>query len=293
MSKVTIVSCFYVLPRPKHSMGEYMRWIQNFLTFVDTPIVMFSDGEVLDYLRQMRDEAGLSERLCLIQKPFETLKFSSSEWIQIWEDQVSKSSYSHLHNQELFRVWSNKAFFVEEAIEKNPFQSDYFVWCDAGCWRDELAARICGPSWPLPEKIIPKRLHILAMSPVQPWLEKLEAFPKEISQKMLVEQLNTSNTLTIGGTILIGDKAAWQAWIPIFETTLKIFVELGRFAGDDQAVIMSTALFLYKANSENKPVFFKSPSKNGFVMVSGFPIGDAWFAFQQHFSQIGFSLDLA
>jgi len=291
-SKVTIVSCFYVLPRPKHSMGEYMRWIQNFLTFVDTPIIVFSDGEVLEYLTQMREEAGLTNKFWLIQKPFETLKFSSPEWIQIWEKQVSMSSYSHLHNQELFRVWANKAFFVEEAMEKNPFQSDSFVWCDAGCWRDELTARICGPSWPLPEKIVPNRLHILAMSPVQPWIEKLASLSEEVPHKMLVEYLNTSNTLTLGGTILVGDKAAWQTWIPIFEKTLQLFIELDRFAGDDQAVIMSTALYLYKQNSENKPIFFKAPSKNGFIAMENLVFGDAWFAFQQHFSQIGFSLEV-
>jgi hypothetical protein len=109
---------------------------------------------------------------------------------------------------------------------------------------------------------------------------------------MLVEYLNTSNTLTLGGTILVGDKAAWQTWIPIFEKTLQLFIELDRFAGDDQAVIMSTALYLYKQNSENKPIFFKAPSKNGFIAMENLVFGDAWFAFQQHFSQIGFSLEV-
>ena len=280
-----------MLPRPKHSLGEYMSWIQNFLKYVDTPIVMFSDGEIMEHLIKMREEAGLSNKFCLIQKPFESLKFSSPEWIASWEKQVSMSSYSHIHNHELFRTWANKAFFVEEAMEQNPFQSDLFVWCDAGCWRDELSARICGPSWPLPEKITPKRLHILAMSSVDPWIEKVATLPQEITHKKLVETLNTSNTLTIGGTILLGDKAAWQAWIPMFEKTLNYFLEIDRFAGDDQSVIMSTALYLYKQNSENKPLFFKAPNKNGFVAVSNVPFGDAWFAFQQHFSQIGFSLE--
>ena len=285
MGKVTIVSCFYMLPRPKHSIGDYMRWIQDFLTHVDTPIIMFGEGETLQIMKQMRQEAKLEHKFFPIEKPFEQLKFSDEDWIKIWEAQIQKSAFSHLHNQELYRVWANKSFFVQEAIEKNPFNSEIFVWCDAGCWRDSLVVEACGPSWPSPKSIISDRLHILAINPMEPWIEKINALPDDISQKEFIQKINTANTATVGGTILIGDKNAWNAWFPVFEQTLKYFIEIDRFAGDDQAVIASSALWLHKQNSPYKPVLFKSPEKNGYFLIKDKPVGDKWFFFQYLFAK--------
>ena len=291
MSKVTIVSCYYPLPKSKHSIQEYLQWLSNFLTYVDSPLVIFSEGPMVDRIRDLRMKAGWAERCIVIEKPFSTLKFSSPEWIDIWEKQVKMSNYASIHNQELYRIWANKSFFVEEAMNRNPFNSEYFVWCDAGCWRDEFTAGLCGPGWPLSEKITPERLHILAMSPIQPWLEKLEALPEMATHEDIVTQINTRFIAIVGGTILVGDKAAWQTWIPTFEKTLRLYIEKNIFAGDDQAVITSTALWLTKQNSSNRPLFLRAPPHSNFLSLSGHAFGDAWFAFQIHFSRIGFSLE--
>ncbi len=261
-----------------------MQWIQNFLTYVDTPVIMFGEGEALELMKQMRREAKLEDKFFPIEKPFDQLRFSGPDWVNTWETQIQKSEFSHLQNQELYRVWANKSFFVKEAIEKNPFDSDIFVWCDAGCWRELLVAQACGPSWPSPKQIQANRLHILAINPVDPWVEKINALPADISHKDFIQKVDTTNTTIIGGTILIGDKSAWNAWVPVVEKTLEYFVEFDRFAGDDQAVIAATALWLHKQNSPNKPLFIKSPDQNGFCMINNQPCGDIWFFFQQLFS---------
>lgn len=270
---------------------EYIHWIHNFLSSIDSPVVMFSEGDMLQAMIQMRKEAKLEDRFFPIEKPFDQLKFSTSEWIQIWEKQVEKSNFRQLHNHQLYRIWANKSFFVEEAIQKNPFQSDFFVWCDAGCWRDQPTAQILGPSWPVPEKGVPNRLHILAMSPIQPWIEKTDVLPADSTLTDIVEKIPTRFVAIVSGTILAGDKAAWQSWIPIFEQTLQAYIEKDLFAGDDQAVITSTALWLHKIDSSNKPIFYKAPAHRGFLILGGWPIGDPWFAFQAHFSKIDFMLD--
>jgi len=290
-SQTTIVSCYYQLPQSKHSPSEYAQWIQNFLKHFDTPIVMFGEGEILQQLIQMRDQAGLGDRFFPIEKTLSELKFSTNEWQVIWTHQLEQSNYKHLHNQEMFRIWANKSFFIEEAILKNPFDSDMFIWCDAGCWRDPFIAQLCGPSWPLPEKVAPNRLQIVAMGPIQPWLDAVNALPQDATHNDVVTQVNTRFSAIVSGTILVGDKAAWQTWIPTFEKTLEYYVMNDIFAGDDQAVITSTALWLHKNNSPNKPLFFKAPSRNNFVQIGGWAFGDAWFCFQEHFSRIDFTLE--
>lgn len=291
MTKATIVSCYYALNKSKHSLQEYMRWIQNFLTYVDTPIVMFGEGEMLQIMTQMRESAGHGNNWRVIEKKFEDLEFSTKEWIERWEDQVGKSNFKHLHTQELFRVWANKSFFVKEVMETNPFDSEIFVWCDAGCWRDPLSAMICGPSWPVAEKVVPNRLSIVSISDVRPFLEKTKAFPSDQSFQNFVKELDTCFQAIIGGTILVGDKAAWKIWIPTFQATLLEFLEQGKFAGDDQAVISTAAFWLWKQNSPGKPMFLKSPGTHGFLQIADHQIGDAWFCFQQHFSRINFTLE--
>ena len=175
MSSVTIVSAFYPFEKSKHTIQEYIQWMYNFFTCVDTPIVLFTDNPFCQMVSQMRKEAGLEGKIHIIQKPFDEVKVSSPEWIEIWNKQLEIDSLAHLHGHELFRVWANKPFFVEEAIALNPFNSEKFVWCDAGCWRDPTVAKICGPGWPAAEKITPNQMHIITVNSMRPFLEKLEA----------------------------------------------------------------------------------------------------------------------
>ncbi len=275
----TIVSCYYQLRQSKHSPDEYMSWITNFLVNIDTPIVMFSDGPIYDFLCDIRKQAGLFDKFYPVRKPLSELEFSSPEWIEIWTKQVEKSNYKHLHNQELFRIWANKSFFVCEAIEVNPFQSDYFVWCDAGCWRDPRVAKVYGKGWPSTVGFKAGCLTLLAMDNLLPLLKQLDE-PGIQTLEDIVLKIPTYCRVTVGGTILAGDKKAWQKWTPLFKDVLDIFIKNGLFAGDDQAVITSTILGLSKIDADSCPIILNAPFGNGFVKKDGVLMGDRWFALQ-------------
>jgi hypothetical protein len=280
----TIVSCYYMLGQSKHFVEEYANWIRNFLVYVNTPIVMFSDGEAYDYMIHIRRLANLENTFCIIRKPLSELEFSTPEWVETWKQHVEKSSYKHLHNQELYRIWANKSFFVREAIEKNPFQSEHFVWCDAGCWRDPRIARFYGRDWPCIESLDKGRLTVLAMVDMMPFFEQLEN-PAIQTLDDLVTTIHTDNVLTMGGTILAGDRTAWLKWIPAFQNTLQAFVRNELFAGDDQSVIASTILWLAKTDMDACPSIINAPLGDGFVEKDGVRMGDRWFAFQIILSQ--------
>jgi len=286
MAQATVVSCYYPLSNSKHPVENYLRWITNFLTSVDSPIVMFSDGEAADFIINIRRQANLQDKLVLIRKPFNELKFSGETWDKIWDSHVPMSSFAHIHNKELFKVWANKSFFVQEAIAKNPFQTEFFVWCDAGCWRDQRLASLCGPGWPVVSKITPKKLHIITIESIVPYFQQI-ASQSAWSHEELVNKIKTDNVVIIGGTILVGDREAWASWIPMVEATLLIFIQQNKFAGDDQAVLATAALTLHIADKEHAPIFYKAPRGSAFFMGGG----DSWFAFQQHFSNYDFKLD--
>ena len=291
MSQVTVVSCYYPLPEAKHTREEYTQWIYQFLRFVDSPIVIFSEGEAADMLQKMRDSVNLSDKFLLIRRPFQSLKFSGPEWDAKWTEQLEKSNFRKLHNINLYKIWANKSFFVQEVIEYNPFNTEKFVWCDAGCWRDPVTAEICGPGWPMASKIESKRIHLLAMKPIDIYIEKIRTW--QMTHNDIVVGLPTQNILTVCGTILAGDREAWAAFVPAFEKTLELFIENSQFAGDDQAVLTSTALWLHASDPEHGPLFYKSPSTTHFFHYGNYSIGDNWFAFQQHLSRHEFRLELS
>jgi hypothetical protein len=289
MSTVTVVTAFYHFQKSKHTIQEYITWIYNFLINVDTFIVLFTDNPFCQIVSRMRDEAGLTHKLHIIQKPFDEVKFSSPEWIATWTKQLEIDSLAHLHGHELFRVWANKPFFVEEAIQLNPFQSEAFVWCDAGCWRDPTVARICGPGWPAVQKITPNQMHILTVNSMRPFLQQLTS-KDSWTHEAVVRDINVRDQAIVGGTILLGDKQAWSQWIPAFEASLNYYIQNNLFAGDDQTVITSTVLWLRANNQGLSPILYDAPKQNHFFILDRVHMGNLWFAFQQHFSKHDFKL---
>jgi hypothetical protein len=289
-SETTIVSCYYPLSKSKHSFQEYIVWIFHFLSYVDTSIILFTDENMAEILEGLRTQAGLIDRFYLIKKPFHELKFTDAIWFEHWTNQLQITNWPALHTVPLFIIWANKSFFVEEAIRINPFQSNYFTWCDIGCWRHPEIAKICGKGWPDIKKITPNQLHIISMASVEDFLEKLTT-KKSWTQEEVIVELPIGYTVFLGGTILLGDREAWGAFIPAFETTLNLFIKNNFFAGDDQHVILSTALWLRISDPEHGPIFYKAPKENGFFSYGDYHMGDRWFAFQQHFSQHDFKLE--
>jgi hypothetical protein len=288
VNPVTIVSCYYQLEKSKHSVQEYRSWIENFLRHVDQPIVMFGEESTLESMKQIREEANLGSKFYGIALPFSECNYSSEEWIMKWNKQLELSNFKHLHGQELFRVWANKSFFVQKAMELNPFQSDSFAWCDAGCWRDPMSASLFGAGWPVAEKIVPHRMHLIVMHDIMDYIEKAK---QSVSLDDFVKTYSFRNTPTIGGTILLGDRDAWTHWSRLSAIVLESFIKNDKFAGDDQAILLYTGLWQTFHDIGHRPVFLQAPKRNGFVRIGQFAFGDAWFAFQQHFSKANFILD--
>ena len=280
----SIVSCYYRLNESKHSIGEYICWITQFLVNVDTPIIMFSDGDDYNFLCEIRKQANLSDKFFPIRKPLADLEFSTPEWIHTWTNHVEKSNFKHLHNQELYRIWANKSFFVKEAIELNPFKSENFVWCDAGSWRESCVASHFGKGWPSTNALKPGCLLLLTMEDLNPFLQKLNDINIQTLDDV-VTRVRTDNICTFSGSILAGDKAAWQKWTPIYQSVLECFIKHNLFAGDDQSVIASSVFWLCKTDPGAVPTIYMAPPENGFIVKNGVRMGDRWFALQIFLSQ--------
>lgn len=285
MFATTIVSCYYSVDCSKHSTKQYEEWVPNFLTYITSPIVMFSDGYVYDWMCKIRAEAGLSDRFFPIRLPLAELDFSTPEWLEIWNKQNTLGYWKDSSLQSVNRIWANKASFVRKAIEQNPFGSDFFVWCDAGSWRNQIVARLFGKEWPSPKAIQPNRLLLLNIEDLVPLILKLNS-PEIQTLEDVVTKIPTSFQHTVGGTILAGDIQAWKIWTPLFRQTLECFVKNNLFAGDDQCVITSCLLWMYKSMPEYSVINIHDPVGKGMGIIrEGVRVDDRWYALQILLSQ--------
>jgi hypothetical protein len=55
MYQSTIVTAFYKIPS-KASFEKYLTWIKNFLTFIESPIIFFTSGDLVDIFKSIKKQ---------------------------------------------------------------------------------------------------------------------------------------------------------------------------------------------------------------------------------------------
>jgi hypothetical protein len=227
---ITIVSCFYYIPEnQKRTIEEYLYWMNNFLKYVDHPMVFFSDGQIADEIEKFRLSQLPKVPFQLIRKPLEELKFGEKDWIDYWSLCCKEGANGAVNSPNVYRIWTNKLWFLSEVIEKNPFNTNTFYWCDAGCWRNEEIARTYGPSWALPEK---EGFHVS-------WLDNFGSLtPEEILVK--------PNTVTLAAGLIGGSPKQILLVKDVYEKIYKKAKEINLTHINDQHILASALIILRK-----------------------------------------------
>jgi hypothetical protein len=124
-SPLTIVSGYWII-KNKHD-NKYNEWFQNTLS-INCPYVFFGTKETIELVKQFRGNLPTYYIESQIEDFF-TYKY---------KDKMVTQPF-HCPSVELNLVWHEKLFLMKKAIKKNPFQSDYFMWVDAGIcvYRDQ------------------------------------------------------------------------------------------------------------------------------------------------------------
>ena len=140
---LTCVSCFYEIPN-KHG-SQFYEWFKTTLR-VNCPYVIFTTANLVPVLQRYR--VGIPTHFVVYPiEEFESYKFKDSMIIHP----------RHCPSVELNLVWNEKISMLKKASDVNVFNSDWFLWVDAG---------ICTLRNRMPS---PKPLH---------YLPKLEKLPK-------------------------------------------------------------------------------------------------------------------
>jgi hypothetical protein len=235
----TIVTCYYKFPS-KHSYENYEKWISTFLTLIKQPIVIFCDQESNDMILKLR-EWNIQNTL-IINKPFNQLY--CNQYIDHWHKDYERDYEKHIHNPNLYIIWNEKNKFVEQAININFFKTDYFCWCDIGCFRDNLE------NYSEKYKLFPiidtnTNKNKITLFNILPFEEnEVQQIIQMKHNEIPFSNIITNKDVRISGTIYLGHINAWKLFIPVYYKILEKFIENDCFAGVDQN-ILATLVVLY------------------------------------------------
>ena len=117
------------------------------LQSVDAPLVMFTTRAHMKLFQVVRKKMNLPTKFIIYEDVWSMMKELESERNRSYaynymhvQPGLDKESY---HTPSLYAVWNLKPFFVHKAATLNPFNSSYFIYTDAGAWRDRAI-----PNWP-------------------------------------------------------------------------------------------------------------------------------------------------
>jgi hypothetical protein len=124
---LTVVSGFWTI-KSKHNESLFKSWFWTTLR-INCPYIIFGNKEGLELVKPYRNEFSTEIRELPIEN-FYTYKFKDT--IAIHE--------KHVPSKELNMIWNEKLFLMQKASQENPFNSEWFIWVDAGIclYRDKV-----------------------------------------------------------------------------------------------------------------------------------------------------------
>lgn len=258
----TIVTCYYRFPS-KHTFEEYDAWMRNFLCNVDQNMVIYCEQDWVDRLQELRKE--FAQKTHIIVLPWAEMRCAAETMLAYFRKDWARDHEQSYHNPLLYILWNEKTDMVRRAISTNPFSSEYFCWCDIGCFRKSEEMEMF-QNWPSSNFLSTAYTDKMYMLNIHPFDED--------------DHVVLSNGLTrcfrhktrIGGTIFLGHRNAWNAWHTAYYNTMDSYMRHDYFAGKDQNIMASVAV-LYPSL-----VYLVEPSHNPCD-------GDPWFYLQRYFME--------
>jgi hypothetical protein len=250
---VTLVTCYYKLVKSKHSLQDYDCWIKNFLLNINnTNIIIFHGKNDKEYIQTIIDKNKKTINYLLIEKEIDDFELVKKYDRHFWNRQESIDPNKYCgRGQDCYKLWNSKFNLLKEAIEKNPFNSDKFIWNDIGNVRDLNIVTSCLNNYPKYNSISNNKLDIVL----------LNRFNNPY-QRLFQNEIHFSGSMFGGGKELILELCK------LFYIFFDIYVHENLFIGCDQQIIAS--LFIKYSDKFNLII-----PKNNFI--------DKWFYLYSHY----------
>jgi len=208
--------------KSKHRIDEYKEWINDLYGNIGFNLVFYTNKEYAPYIKEIRKNFKDNTKVIVLEfEDFESLKKYP---MSFWKEQ-NEIDHEEYHTPEMYCVWYEKKEFVKKTIENNPFNSEYFIWVDAGICREKEWIALL-KDFPIINKIPDNTIMI----------NKIKDFSDK--DKNFNFQHEPEN---IGAGIIAGKKEIWNKYDKLYDNVILQYIYDGRFAGKEQN-IMSTMI---------------------------------------------------
>jgi len=265
INKITLVTCFYSI-KSKFEKNKYYEWMRNMLeNVINANIVIYTDEENYNIIRDIREKKNLMDRTKIIVK--NTKNFYVDKYRREFIINNINNKYLPNVSYELHMIWHEKINFVRDSIENKYFDSEYYSWCDIGYFR-------CNENNIKIEDIInfPNDLKIKNLNKEKIYYGLVNK--NEEYMKMLEVMINRNdeipeNQISIAGGFFILHRDKINYWHNIYYKKLDEYFINKKLIKDDQIIIVNC--ILDKKNRNNFELI--KNDDNNF---------DSWFIFSKY-----------
>ena len=256
----TVVSMYFKLSASKHSISQYNSWIANMLKSIQAPLVMYTDSKSIEFLQANRNSSHYTTTYFIyddiwgVMRELE-LRRNMSYLVPYQKEQHDKDAERRIHNPSLYACWNLKTYILAKASEMNEYNSEFFIYTDAGAWREKAFT-----DWPHEEFVrnVSQRLNDRML----------------VGQIMMKQDRFSIGQDNIEGGFLAGSNKAVAMFQRAFYDLHDQWLLAGLFIGKDQT-LMNMLTFV-----TNKKSIVRL---NAWSAAEG--CSDYWFFYQHFFAR--------
>lgn len=231
--RTTVVSALFDIGRDSwkyHSVDRegYLRWYRNTLS-LNANHIIYTDEVFYDRIQEILKEVRTSPNVLIIKQKLEDLPAYKKYFHRLTELMSSEEFRPKIHfnvPEMLYPLYNvimfNKMHFLEDAKSINPFDSEMFVWVDAGGLRENIDL-YRGHEWPNPIKMaaLPNdKIHTFCHHP-------------KISIYRVTDHL-VSQMRFIQGTAFYVPSACISPFIELFDKKVNESIASGHIGSDEK-----------------------------------------------------------
>ncbi len=262
---LTIVTCFYSI-KSKFEKDKYYEWMSNMLeNIVNANMVIYTDNDNYDRIREIREKKNLMDRTKIIVK--KTNEFYVEKYRKDFIMNNIRNKYLPNISYELHMIWNEKVNFVKQTIESKFFDSEYYCWCDIGyfrCNKDNIRREEI-KNFPNNEKIKKLNKNKIYYGLVNNDDKYMRILEDIVNNKTEIP----GNQVSIAGGFFILHKNKIDYWYNIYYKKLEEYFINKKLIKDDQIIIVDCIL-----NKENR---------NDFELIQNYDkYFDSWFVFSKY-----------
>jgi hypothetical protein len=252
---VTVVTAYYCV-KSKHEPSQYHAWINNLLLHVGSncKMVIFTSSDLVEYMNAVCKKNVLGASFTVISmemKEFKLLKrYPLKMWVQQYAMDPQKSCGRTI---ECYLIWNSKLMFLKEAMKRNIYDSDKYVWVDIGSCRTTTNPKLL-EDFPRYENVSNDKIDIVLL---RPYAEE------EMKQVIFY------NTVHLSGAMFGGNIRAINRLYENFYKALDVYLCGKCFAGCDQQILSTCCV--------HNPEIFN-------LIIPDSKKCDVWFYLYHHWS---------